>query len=303
MTTKGPKSRENATGALKEAWDLCDELNAERPPWADWIWIPRDAVDVREDILPRELHHDTVYHYKDIVDTLDPIEVQRDTWVLIAGRHRHAAHWGDSHHADHIAIRAIERDIPDHELLLEAIWSNARHGRAYTREERYDNAKRLMERYPEMSDAEIADYVGAGRSTVQRWRSEGKIPSPDMPKRATQDDVSTDSEPVAVEEEPPSRTPSTPSKTEKKPPKRRSREAALADFDWSEYFRPEDEFLEQAPPPDELDPQAAAELARWARDGAAGHSRRAERLSNFADICESMAKNEPVNLREETEDG
>ena len=159
------------TEALQDGWRTAAVLNDQAP--GDGEWVPIRAIQVREAILPRmQLDTDAVERYALAFDQLPPITVQKDTFVLIDGRHRLAA--APQAVRDHIRIR--EMDIPDEDLADWAVQANVTHGVPLTQAERMHAAKGLLKRHHPQSGgdrawsvAKIAQWAGVSRSTVHNW--------------------------------------------------------------------------------------------------------------------------------------
>lgn len=143
-----------------DLWAAAAKWNAERP--GNGEWVPKEALVIPE-WTPRTIHADTVEEYRAQAGQLPPIVVQRDTFVLIDGRHRLAAEPSDY-------VRIVELEIDDADLVDEAIRANTIHGLRYTLAERTRNLVTLLTRHPEWSDAVISAYAGVHRSTVREHR-------------------------------------------------------------------------------------------------------------------------------------
>lgn len=171
------RAGQQANEGIAELWREAQELNEEYAI-AGAEWVPVRAIVIDDSITPRsELNEDAVLAYREVLADLPPITVQRDTFVLIDGRHRLEAHIGVS---DHIAV--VEHDVSDHELFEAALRSNRAHGVPLTPKERERGGKRLIIERSQMSDGEIADAVGVSPTTVARWRREMVEPEPERPE-------------------------------------------------------------------------------------------------------------------------
>lgn len=96
-----------------------------------------------------------------------PILVQSGTMEVIDGVHRVEA----ARSLGMAIIKAEWFSGSDHELLVEAVSRNARHGRPLARSERVAAAQRLLRMDPSRSDRAIAETCGLDHKTVGRLRS------------------------------------------------------------------------------------------------------------------------------------
>lgn len=188
MTETGRSGR-NANPGIRELWETAERL---APVPAGGTWVPWRAIEVRDELMPRaRLDQDAVESYKPIIDELPPIEVQRDTFVLIDGWHRLRA--TSEGHRDH--VRIVEVDVSDRDLFRRAIEANVGHGVALKQSERLAAARRLvkmsdaLEAGERLSDAEIARVCGINRSTIVQWRAEARW------REQAQDDKGAESDP------------------------------------------------------------------------------------------------------------
>lgn len=149
-----------------EQWQKAAELNEEeRPPDADWEWVPRHSIVLRNELSPRAgVDKAVVAEYKAIWDALPPIMVQKDSFVLIDGRHRFDAADGRDF------VKVLEKDIPDSELIDAAFLENVRHGLRLKRKEHVEAARQYFLRHKRIANAAIADTCGVARNTVVQWR-------------------------------------------------------------------------------------------------------------------------------------
>lgn len=131
-------------------------LNAESPSKGEWV--PKAAISIPEWQV-RGLNEEKVREYAEVYGDLPPIRVQRDTFVLIDGRHRFSAEPSD-------LVRIIEDDIADADLFVESVRANVGHGLPYTRQERLPLVQELLKRYPRWSDAKVAETAGVAQNTV-----------------------------------------------------------------------------------------------------------------------------------------
>jgi len=153
---------------LREAWERASLLE---PTPSGGEWVPWESIRVREDVLPRERQdEDAIEQYAGMIDELPPIVVQRDTFVLIEGKHRLFA--APKALRDH--VRIVELDVPDDELWERAFEENAAHGVRLTSRERTRAARRYLAAHPDLSDGAIAKWAGVDRITVLRWRHSGE---------------------------------------------------------------------------------------------------------------------------------
>lgn len=160
------RAGQQANEGIAEFWRVAQELNTEIG--GEGEWVPVRSLVIDESLTPREeLNEDAIEAYRERLEDLPPVTVQRDTFVLIDGRHRLEAHIGVSDH-----IRIVELDIEDYELFEYALRANRAHGVPLTARERERSGKRLISDRSTMSDQEIADILGVSTSTVVRWRRE-----------------------------------------------------------------------------------------------------------------------------------
>lgn len=211
-STHGRTSQKSpATDALREEWRMAAELNAQG---GEGEWVPRDAVYTRADILPRAgdyLDHGKVKEYADVFRQLPPITVQRDTFVLIDGRHRLNAAYESA--ATSLHIRIVEADVPDAELREAAWQANVGHGVPYRLKDRLEHLKYLLSRKDGRTDGELAAVVGLNRSTVMDNRHRVTGYQRDMGENSRHNRSSSESgQPVSVMPAPAYRPESQPSK-------------------------------------------------------------------------------------------
>lgn len=182
MAVRSEKGRDgrDASEGMEALWSTADELNRDIGGGGEWV--PVRAIRVDESLTPRDdIDEGAVARYRDVLDALPPILVQRDTFTLIDGRHRLEAAVGI---ADH--VRIIEVDCPDTELFEHAVRANRNHGQPLTAKERERAGKRLIRERPSLGNDEIGLIVGVSYSTVRRWReSLDEAPAPPAPKAAT----------------------------------------------------------------------------------------------------------------------
>ena len=90
MTSETGGAGREANEGIRELWETADRLNKSRP--GKGTWVAWREVEIREELLPRErLDEEAVRCYEPIMDQLPPIKFQRETLILIDGRHRLAA--------------------------------------------------------------------------------------------------------------------------------------------------------------------------------------------------------------------
>lgn len=173
-TQHGVASRESGSEAVQESWKLADAENKKAKP-KGWSWIPIQAISLRPEVLPREHGEDadTVALYAEVVDELPAIKVQKDTLVLIGGLNRIRAH----ERASRRLIKAVQIDAADDVLWELAFEDNRTHGLPMTQTDRKNAALRFSATYPDLTDEEIADKVGAPRRTVSYWRTPQRAPT------------------------------------------------------------------------------------------------------------------------------
>lgn len=173
MSEKGRAGRQASEG-IAELWDIADALNRNYAV-AGAEWVPIRSIVIDDSLTPRhELNTDAIEAYRGSSDSLPPIKVQKDTFVLIDGRHRLEAYIGLS---DHIPV--IELDVDDYDLFRTAVRENRAHGVILTTKERERAGRRLIAERPSLTDHEIAEDVGVSVHTVARWRKELAAPKPE----------------------------------------------------------------------------------------------------------------------------
>jgi hypothetical protein len=146
-------------------WETAANLNEQFP--GNGEFVPWRAIQVDESILPREqLDEDAITRYVEVFDQLPPIKVQRDTFILIGGKHR--LFTAPKAMRDH--VRIVEVDIPDDELWIAAFDDNRDHGVPMTMPERIKAGKRALHQHGEWSDQRIAQWAGISRQAVWTWR-------------------------------------------------------------------------------------------------------------------------------------
>ncbi|MCK9496713.1 MAG: ParB/RepB/Spo0J family partition protein [Dehalococcoidia bacterium] len=171
-TNKGRASEQRpATEALRDLWAGAADLNEQQGNVGGrGVYVPWETVVVREDLTPRTaLHHAAIAQYAEVLDEVPPIHVQRDTFVLLDGRHRLEA---AATVRDH--IRIVEVEIPDDELFAYAIVTNNHHGVPLTLAEKQAGARRLLAEHPEWADKKIAELAGLSARTVWSYREDAK---------------------------------------------------------------------------------------------------------------------------------
>lgn len=165
----GIRSRETGAVPLIESWAMADEANKERTDGEEWEWIPVMAIEVKEEILPRERGEDkaTIDHYMLKLDELPPILVQADSLTLVGGLNRLRAHERGARRI----VKAFVENIPEEELWAMAFKDNDLHGLPMTATERRKAGQRYMRENQDMTDREIANWAGVAVSTVSAWRA------------------------------------------------------------------------------------------------------------------------------------
>lgn len=148
-----------------EVWATAKQMNSERPGHGEWV--PKEAV-VIPDWQVRGLNDEKVREYGDVSERMPPIRVQKHTFVLIDGRHRYSAEPSD-------CVRIVEDPVEDDNLFIEQVRANTGHGLPYTREEKRRLIKELLKRYPQWSDAKVAEVVSCSRHTVNSFRSHVQV--------------------------------------------------------------------------------------------------------------------------------
>jgi len=165
----------DASEGIEALWKTAAELDLQMPGRGEWV--PLRSIRLEDSVTPRsEINEEMVQAYREVLDDLPPIMVQRDTFVLIDGRHRLEATIGVGDH-----VRIVEVDVPDIELHTAAVKANRGHGVPLTAKERERAGKRMIRERVTLNDTEIAEIVGVASSTVSRWRREGM--EPDEPKQ------------------------------------------------------------------------------------------------------------------------
>lgn len=166
----GIESRETGSYAIKRAWEIADQRNAEGPHPAGGEWIPTRAIEVRRALLPRDevAPAEVVEAYAQAWDRLPPIIVQGGTFVLIDGYHRLAA--APLRASD--VIRAVQLEMPDDMLADAAVRENVGHGLRLTAVERQKAAQGMLKRHPDWSNIRVAEWTGSSERTVARLREQ-----------------------------------------------------------------------------------------------------------------------------------
>ncbi len=160
-----------------ELWARAKRMNVERP--GNGEWAPKEAIEL-PDWQARMVKDETVRAYADVSEHLPPIRVQRDTFVLIDGRHRYSAEPSD-------CIRIIEDDVSDDDLFVESVRANVGHGLPYTREERQRLIREMLKRYPQWSDGKIGEVAGCHRQTVMQLRPKDQVVGFRQPDRGARE--------------------------------------------------------------------------------------------------------------------
>lgn len=171
--TTGRASRDNP--ALADEWAMAAQMNESFPGPGEWV--PWKAILVDHAINPREkarLDYDHVREYADVFYDLPPIQVQRDTFVLVDGNHRYRATAETA--VSSVAIRILEMDIPDDRLREAAFRANAEHGIQLTTRERAAHLRYLLEKYGNgWDDPAYAKACGLSVLTVRDHRRKASI--------------------------------------------------------------------------------------------------------------------------------
>lgn len=161
----GPHTSEG----MRDLWNSAERLNRDFPGPGEWV--PVRSIEVRRELTPRdgEPDRETCEKYAEAFDALPPIQVQRDTFVLIDGWHRLRS----TRYAVRDHIRIIETDVSDDELEDAALVANVRHGRPLTAFERRNALEGLIRRHGPESvdpwhDERIASAVSVGVHHVRR---------------------------------------------------------------------------------------------------------------------------------------
>lgn len=151
-----------------DGWTRADALNASDPGPDGSMWVPWQAVWIKDGVSPRVVYREVVERYAANFGDLPPITVQAGTWALIGGAHRlDAAQLAGS---DFILIREVA--CRDEDLPVLAFLDNATHGHSYTTQERVHGLKLLLvtEPYASWSNPRLASLVGLDRDTVAKYR-------------------------------------------------------------------------------------------------------------------------------------
>lgn len=165
--------------AMQNLWARADAMNDERElPFGEeysWEYVPVRAIEVREDIQPRDgTSQEAIERYAETFDDLPPALVQAETFVLIDGRQRleAAALAGKDH------IKASTVVIEDADLFLRAVEENSKHGLPLTATERLKAGRKLLALHPDMDNVELAKQTGIPRQTIWRWKEAKSQPAP-----------------------------------------------------------------------------------------------------------------------------
>jgi len=163
-----------ATDELRAAWARAAERNDDRNVDDPRIGelVPVAAIKIVEDILPREESDpDAVERYAVDFANLPPVRVQLRTFVLIEGKQRidAAALAGE----DLIPIVELDPDGEERDRLwLRAFRENRAHGLGISMPDRKRYARRVLEAFPDWSDALVGEEAGISRTEVGRIRTE-----------------------------------------------------------------------------------------------------------------------------------
>ena len=142
-------------------------------------WVPVDAIVSRPDVNPRRSHAcdpATVKRYAEQIDRLPPISVQRDTLVLIDGRHRLEA----AKRAGLELISVEELGLADDELIDHAVHANVGHGRPASAADRRYWAEDFLRRHRDWSPSRIAEWTGASESAVKAYSRPARAAGPEV---------------------------------------------------------------------------------------------------------------------------
>lgn len=171
--TTGRASRDNP--ALADEWAMAAQMNESFPGPGEWV--PWKAIRVDHTINPREkarLDYERVREYADVFYNLPPVEVQRDTFVLVDGNHRYRATAETA--VSSVAIRIQEVDVPDDELREAAFAANAEHGIQLTARERTAHLRYLLAKHADAwDDNAYARACGLSVLTVRDHRRKANI--------------------------------------------------------------------------------------------------------------------------------
>lgn len=203
---KGRRSLNEGSQGIREEWSMAAQMELQYG--GPGMWVPWRAIEIREDILPREQKfpdRETVERYAADFYNLPPITVQRGTFVLIDGRHRLEAAKDASPPSR--CVRVEEVDVSDEDIAEAAFLTNVRHGRPLSPTERVKGAKMLLSRHgPDRPESErwpvveIARRSGVSRSTIDKWLKPAESPRAAPPVALPQQNVRATAESEAPAE-------------------------------------------------------------------------------------------------------
>jgi len=128
-----------------------------------------DDIKIDFDLYPRkEGNNEIITQYRNNVDQLPPIEVQKDELILIDGFHRLQAHILEGKKTIHARLN----DIPKDKILRTAILRNNAHGYQLNPEDKRELARRL---WGEIDDSntnkktEIGELLAVSGKCIERW--------------------------------------------------------------------------------------------------------------------------------------
>lgn len=108
---------------------------------------------------------DVIKQYRQNIDSLPPISVQKAKKILIDGFHRLRAHIEEG--KKEIEVDFV--DIPENEILKYAIIQNARHGRQLESEEKERWVRHFWENGYKDEYDELEEIFAISRRTIQDW--------------------------------------------------------------------------------------------------------------------------------------
>jgi len=122
-------------------------------------------TDITWDYYPRaESNQSQIDLYRSALESLPPIAIN-ENMIGIDGYHRCQAYRQEGHDE----IPAIVEDVPDDQVLIEAIKRNAVHGLQLSRSDKRRLGALL---YPQLTIDELADLLSVARRSVHLWTKE-----------------------------------------------------------------------------------------------------------------------------------
>ncbi|SCE15416.1 ParB-like nuclease domain-containing protein [Streptomyces sp. SolWspMP-5a-2] len=128
--------------------------------------IATDALLPADSPRTAGLDEDHVRALADVLESLPPLLVERNSLRVIDGMHRLLAARLKGH--EHVRVEFYDGDAD--QAFLHSVRINVRHGLPLTRADRRAAAERLFRTHPQLSDRAIAAIAGLATKTVARLR-------------------------------------------------------------------------------------------------------------------------------------